>query len=138
MAAALLVGAGVVALLGGEDAGEPPPAECLAAWNEDSLALSDGVHASAAHSYGETLIAFADGDGVIVTDASAGARCAVVFATPKVEFEPAFGVRVFTGGRWIGLADADGVSNDQISAIQRAATETANATLLPDGRLAPG
>ena len=67
---------------------------------------------------------------------TAEARCAVVFASPQVDSEPDFGVRVFDDGRWAGLALVDRVPLEQIETLQREATATANATLLPDGRLA--
>jgi hypothetical protein len=44
-------------------------------------------------------------------------------------------VRVFEDDRWAPLALDGGVGLDRIAAMQRDATATANATLLPDGRL---
>ena len=67
---------------------------------------------------------------------TAEARCAVVFASPQVDSEPDFGVRVFDDGRWVGLALVDRVPLEQIETLQADATATANVTLLPDGRLA--
>jgi hypothetical protein len=131
----------VVAASGGseEEGGSDDP--CLAEWNDDAIARSDGVHAFEAHGYSATLLTRVDAEGEVIAGATGPptpeARCAVVFASPVVDSEPDFGVRVFDQGRWAGLALVDRVPLDQIEAMQQAATATANATLLPDGRLAP-
>ena len=125
----------VVALSGSsDDEGAAVDEECLAAWNGDSLALSDGVHAYTGHGYRATLVTRVDSEGGIT---EAGGRCAVVFAAAQVDREPDFGVRVQDDDRWSGLALADRVPLDEIVAMQRDATATANTTLLPDGRLTP-
>ncbi|MDQ3571874.1 MAG: hypothetical protein M3383_03310 [Actinomycetota bacterium] len=124
LASAVLIGAVIVAMTARPDEAEDVPAECLTAWNEDSLALSDGAHAYAEHGYRETQLTRID------------SRCAVVFAAPNVDFEPAFGVRVLERDRWVALATADELPVDRIEAMQRDATAQSNATLLPDGRLA--
>jgi hypothetical protein len=141
VATAVLVAAVVAVTVSGgsgDDAADDP---CLAEWNDDGLARSDGVHAYTAHGYRATLLTRVGADGELVEDAgdqepSADARCAVVFASPQVDSEPDFGVRVLAADRWQGLAAADGVALDRIAELQRDATETANASLLPDGRLA--
>jgi hypothetical protein len=137
---AVLVAAVVAVAVSGSSDDEAPDDECLLEWNDDALARSDGVHAYTAHGYSATLITRVDPEGNVVEDATgeptADARCAVVFASPQVDYEPEFGVRVLDAGRWTGLALADRVPLDQIAAMQRDATATANATLLPDGRLA--
>lgn len=141
-AAFLLLIAAVVAVAvsggSGDDgvAGDP----CLTEWNDDPIALSDGVHAYDTHTYRATLLTRIDAEGELAPDAlgeapSPQARCAVIFASPKVDAEPDFGVRVLDG-RWTGLVQADRAELDRIAELQRDATETANVTLLPDGRLA--
>jgi hypothetical protein len=143
VAAAVLVAAVVaVAVSGSSDADDgSADEECLTAWNEDSLARSDGAHAYQAHGYRATLVTRVDPDGEVIPEGeiegppSPEQRCAVIFASPQVDFEPDFGVRVFEDGRWAPLALAGGVELDQIAAMQRDATATANFTLLPDGRL---
>jgi hypothetical protein len=143
-AAATVVLVAVVAVVtasggsGGESDSDDP---CLAEWNDDAVARSDGVHAFEAHGYSATLLTRVDQQGQVLADATGpptpDARCAVVFASPVVDSEPEFGVRVLDQGRWAGLALVDRVPLDRIEAMQQDATATANVTLLPDGRLAP-
>ena len=141
-ATAILTAAIVVVVISGSSGEEGPTDRCLAIWNDDAIARSDGVHAYEAHGYRATLLTRVDPQGELVADANAQdeptteARCAVVFASPQVDAEPDFGVRVFDDGRWAGLALVDRVPLEQIETLQREATATANATLLPDGRLA--
>ena len=142
VATAVLVAVVVAAAVSGSSGGDEGPAdECLGAWNDDALARSDGVHAYEAHGYRATLLTRVDGAGELVPDPgiagppSPEQRCAVVFASPQVDSEPDFGVRVLDDGRWAGLALVDRIPLDQIAAMQRDATATANVTLLPDGRL---
>ncbi len=141
-ATAILTAAIVVVVISGSSGEEGADDPCLAIWNDDSLARSDGVHAYEAHGYSATLLTRVDQQGEVVADAqtdgqpTAEARCAVVFASPQVDSEPDFGVRVFDDGRWVGLALVDRVPLEQIETLQADATATANVTLLPDGRLA--
>jgi hypothetical protein len=122
--AALVAVTAAVAISGSGDDQDPLAGDqCLATWNDDPVATSDGTHAYASHGYRDALLSRDDG------------RCLVVFATPRVDFEPDFGVRVYDGGRWTGLAAADNVPLEEIEAMQREATETANANLLPTGLL---
>lgn len=137
-AAGLVAAVVAVALSGGAE--EAAADECLAAWNEDATARSDGVHAYNAHGYRATLLARVDSAGELVTPAEGPPgpeeRCLVVFASPQVDMEPDFGVRVLERGRWTGFAPAEKVPLERVEELQRDATETANVTLLPDGRLA--
>ena len=141
VAAAVLAAVVVAVAVSGSSDDDGPADECLSAWNDDPVALSDGVHAYDAHGYRATLLARVDPDGNVIPDSevegppSQEQRCAAIFASPQVDSEPDFGARVLDEGRWAGLALVDRVPLDQIEALQRDATETANATLLPDGRL---
>lgn len=140
VAAAVLVAVVVaVAVSGSSD--DAAADECLSAWNDDPVALSDGVHAYEAHGYRATLLARVDPGGNVIPESefeglpSQEQRCAAIFASPQVDSEPDFGARVLDEGRWAGLALVDRVPLDQIEALQRDATATANTTLLPDGGL---
>jgi hypothetical protein len=142
VAATVLVAVVVAVAVSGSSSDDDAPAdECLSAWNDDPVALTDGVHAYDAHGYRATLLARVDPDGnVIPEDDVDGApsqdqRCAVIFASPQVDSELDFGVRVEDEERWAGLALVDRIPVDQIEAMQRDATATSNTTLLPDGRL---
>jgi hypothetical protein len=141
IATAVLVAAVVAVTISGGSGDDASNDPCLAEWNDDGLARSDGVHAYTTHGYRATLLTRVGPEGELVEDAggqepTADARCAVVFASPQVDSEPDFGVRVLEGDRWQGLAAADRVALNRIAELQRDATETANVTLLPDGRLA--
>lgn len=142
-AAGLLAILVLVAALAGGGSGPVPIAAddpCLELWNDDPLAGSDGIHAYNEHVYRDARVARVDRDSALVEGSgppSATARCAVVFASPKVDFEPEFGVRVHDGKRWTGLFFSDDVPLAAIESLQRDATGTANARLLPDGRLTP-
>ena len=141
VATAGLVAAVVAFAISGSSGEDAPADPCLTEWNADSIARSDGVHASRAHGYGPTLVTRVAPDGVLIAEADTAAeptpeaRCAVVFASPQVDSEPDFGVRVLDQGRWGGLALTDQVPLDEIERMQQEATETANASLLPDGQL---
>jgi hypothetical protein len=141
VAAAVLGAVVVVVAVSGSSGDDAPADECLSAWNDDPVALSDGVHAYDAHGYRATLLARVDPDGNVIPEGevdgppSQEQRCAAIFASPQVDSELDFGVRVQDEGRWAGLALVDRIPVDQIEVMQRDATETANTTLLPDGRL---
>lgn len=139
-AAVLLVAVVAVAVGGPSSSSDAAAGECLAAWNDDAVARSEGVHAYGTHGYRETLVARVDRDGEILEspdrEPSPDERCAVIFAATEVDDEPEFGVRVHDDGRWHGLALVDRVPLAVIETMQREATGAANATLLPDGRLA--
>ena len=136
---------GIVVATGGSD--EPPAAPtgtCFVAWNDDPVApRQDGIHAYTAHGYRQTLVARIDRDGNIVEDADdelepddPDARCAVIFASPQVDQEPAFGVRVLDDGRWAGLDLAGGTQLEDIESLQAEAVTTSNAVLSANGLLA--
>lgn len=111
------------------------PEDCLTVWNEDPVALQDGRHAYKTHDYRAALLARVSDTGELVEPDASENRCAVVFASPRVDSEPDFGVRVLDRNRWAGLVLTDGVPVSRIEAMQRDATGEANATVLPDGSL---
>ena len=115
--------------------------ECVTAWNDDPVApTSDGTHAYADHLYRDTLVTRVAANGEVLDPEAALEKkgklgCAVIFATTEVLREPDFGVRVYEDGRWIGLPLLVETSQKEIEDIQQAAVESANATLLPTGKL---
>jgi hypothetical protein len=140
---AVIVGI-VLATRGSDEGPAAPTGACFVAWNEDLLApRQDGIHAYAAHGYRQTLVARIDRDGRIVDDADdelepddPDARCAVIFASPQVDEEPDFGVRVFDKGAWTGLALRDGTQLEDIANLQAEAVAISNAQLGSNGLLA--
>jgi hypothetical protein len=142
---------GIVLATRGSD--EPPAAPggtCFVAWNEDPIApRQDGIHAYSAHGYRQTLVTRIDRDGRILEDPDDAlepddpeARCAVIFASPQVDEEPDFGVRVFepnVRGKesgWTGLTLADGTQLEDIARLQAEAVAISNAVLAANGTLA--
>ena len=119
---------------------------CFEAWNEDALApVQDGTHAYSEHGYREALVTRIDREGrpVGLGDDSTppddpAARCAVIFASPQVDEEPDFGVRVYDEGRWTGLVLADETPLREISDLQADAVADANAVLASNGILGAG
>ncbi len=135
----------VVATRGSDDeeASELLAGTCFTAWNDDLVApRQDGIHAYTAHGYRQTLVTRLDQEGETVglgDDAAApddkDARCAVIFASPQVDEEPDFGVRVYDEGRWTGLALTDGTKLEDIARLQAEAVADSNALLLSNGTL---
>ena len=158
LGAALLLAAivSVVVATGGseeDEASELLAATCFTTWNEDLVApRQDGIHAYTAHGYRQTLVTRIDREGEIIglgddttPPDDPEARCAVIFASPQVDQEPDFGVRVFDqdvrgeDSGWTGLSlAADKTPLEQIEALQAEAVSESNALLLSNGTLGPG
>ena len=135
-AALLLAGiVAVVALSGSESSIEPPPAGCLEAWNDDRLAVQDGVHAFTGHDYGPTEVLRFDEEGEPLPAGSENGDCGVVFGAAELDFEPGFSARIYADGRWAPLAIERRVPIKRLEELQQVALDNANATLLPDGTL---
>jgi hypothetical protein len=145
---AVIVGI-VLATRGSDEGPTDPTGTCFVSWNEDPVApRQDGIHAYVAHGYRQTLVARVDRDGQIVEDPDdelppddPDARCAVIFASPQVDEEPDFGVRVFArnvrgaDSGWTGLALADGTQLEDIESLQAEAVAISNALLGSNGLL---
>ncbi len=140
---ALIVGI-VVLTRDSDDPPAAPTGACFVAWNEDPIApRQDGIHAYTTHGYRETLVTRIDRDGQVIPDADdelepddPDAPCAVIFASPQVDDEPDFGVRVFAEGRWTGLSLTRGTELEDIAELQAEAVSISNAVLESDGVLA--
>ncbi len=129
---------GVVVLAGGSDRGRESAGPCLGDWNTSNDAVVEGVHGYSAHGYRSVQVTGVNERGELVDVDAPGARCAVIFAAQKVDFEPDFGVRVKDeqGETWRGLFIDNEIAIDRIAELQREASALANATLLPSGQLA--
>ena len=146
---AMIIGI-VLATRGSDEAPAAPTGACFVAWNEDPIApRQDGIHAYTAHGYRETLVTRLDREGRVVEDSredlapdDPSARCAVIFASPQIDEEPDFGVRVFTKNArgeesaWTGLSLEDGTKLEDIASLQAEAVATSNALLAANGLLA--
>ena len=140
---------GVVLATGGSDDGlATPTGTCFVAWNDDPVApRQDGIHAYTAHGYRQTLVTRLDRQGEIVegdeeqAPDDPNARCAVIFASPQVDEEPDFGVRVYSDNvrgeesGWTGLSLEGGTKLEDIAALQAEAVATSNALLASNGLL---
>jgi hypothetical protein len=130
---------------GGSEEAALPSETCFRAWNEDPLApAQDGIHAFNAHGYRQVLVTRLDREGEVAESRAdelapddPTARCAVVFASPQVDDEPEFGVRVFEEGLWTGLTLPDGPL-ERIAELQSQAVSESNAVLRADGTLSEG
>lgn len=134
-ALALATLVGVVALA--SSSSEPPvaaaPPRCVSLWNSDTKALIVGYHAYHSHSYQEAQV-------VRLTDAGEPDRsgsCSVVFPSATLDSEPGAAAKAYRAGRWAPLSQGGQVSAVRLSELQVEALERANATLGPDGTLAP-
>ena len=111
------------------------PDDCVAAWNSSRTALADGQHALQAHDYSDVLVTRVDREGEVLEPEAEEGRCLVVFAAEEVDFEPDFGVRVYSPSGWAGLYFTDAVPLEEIERIQQDAVGAANARLEDDGTI---
>ena len=127
----------VILLTGGEDEREfaAAPAECVDSWNEDSHALSTGVHNFNSHGYASVQVAYASEDGTEIGSSPVdGGGCVVVFAAQALDPEPVAAAEINLDEEWVPLStNAD---TDTLAQLQSDALGDANARLSEDGRLA--
>ena len=143
---AAIVAVVVVTRGGDEEPSELLSGTCFKAWNDDVVApRQDGIHAYTSHGYRQTLVTRLNAQAEVVglgEDSTAPddpqARCAVIFASPQVDEEPDFGVRVYEDGRWTGLALTDESPLKVIADLQADAVAESNALLASNGTLGEG
>ena len=137
VASAVLIGAVLIFALAGSSGDDipPPDPECMSAWNDDPVAIQDGVHAFTGHQYGPTEVLRFDENGKPEPEGSTVGDCGVVFGAGQLDFEPGFSARVYAQRRWAPLAVERQVPIAELEQLQQEALDNANATLLPDGRL---
>lgn len=121
--------------LGGSSSERGVDDACVSAWNNDQIALQDGIHAHNVHRYRATFVTRVDAEANLLEPDAERGRCAVVFASPRPDRELDFGVRVYEDGRWAGLGLVDGLTIDEVGVMQREAMSRVNATLHADGTL---
>ena len=120
---------------GGEAAAAP--GECLAAWNGDDHALTEGRHARTFHLYDDAQVGYLSreaGEATVSVDAGSG-PCVVVF--PRRDLDPEITYAGFTeqDGRWTPLSSV--VEQAKVAAMQGAALDAVNAKLTERGELVP-
>jgi hypothetical protein len=137
VAGAVVIGAVVIVSLSGSGESDIPPAptECMSAWNDNPVAIQDGVHAYTAHQYGPTEVVYLDRDGRPLPVGETSGDCGVIFGAAELDFEPGFSARIYAERRWGPLAIIREVPIAELEGLQQEALDNANATLLPDGRL---
>lgn len=134
--AALAVLIVVILLTGGEAERtfDPAPDECVTAWNEDSHAVSTGVHNFNSHGYASVQVAYASKDGEEVSSSPvSGGGCIVVFAAQALDPEPVAAAEINVGNSWVPMSTEADV--DRLAELQSNALGDANARLAEDGQL---
>ena len=129
LALALLAGCGGA----GGGGASPEAVACQDSWNDADIALVVGLHAHDGHGIRRALV-----ERVEAPDAKnvrTKSTCLVVFAAERGDKE--FGTLglVFTRFGWSQLFEL-GYSDPELDDLQESASTGANASLLPDGKLA--
>ena len=115
----------------------PPDPECLANWNNDVGAVYVGQHLATAHRYSRVEVLRLADDGGELGPGQTG-RCAVAFAAPGLDPEPQAAAQIYDKGRvWRAVSSLPAGTPERRAALQREASEKANATISADGKLAP-
>lgn len=107
------------------------PAQCVQAWNQDTLAAYVGRHEYGYHRYKQVEILTLSADGRELPMGAPGADCAIVFAnnTLDPEFAAAAVIKKPTG--WFALSRS--ASPNRLADLQSDAKTGYNANLHPDG-----
>lgn len=118
---------------GGAGGGAPAAEACRDSWNGDDIALSVGLHAHDGHGIRRALVERVKAPGA--PNVRTKSTCLVVFAAERGDGE--FGTLglVVTRFGWSQLFEL-GYSDGDLDALQDSASTDANASLLPDGKLA--
>jgi hypothetical protein len=129
----------IVVALGGSGGGDAAPAEapseCLRAWNADPASTSFGTHNySFGHDYRQARVSYRSAPELSESD---DGECTVVFARLSLDQEPFAAGQILEGNKWESLSEIEGVDLNRVSELQGEALASPNASLLPDGRLAP-
>ena len=132
LALGLLVAVLIVVIAGGGgDSGPPADPDCISAWNDDSTAVSLGVHQFDGHGYDLVEVARIDQAG---RRAEAG-DCAVIFAASTLDPEISAAAQIQRQGKWRPLSGEPGITPERLGELQGEATSKVNATLDDDGTL---
>ena len=133
--AVLLLVAGIVVavvLRDSEDA-SAAPAECVEAWNGDRQAVGLGRHQYDDHGYNRVQITRLDPESLVTGEGD----CTVIFPARLLDPEPIAAAMVQRDGRWIPVAELDGVTLPELGELQSGALDAANGSLLRDGQVEP-
>lgn len=127
-------------MLGGCDAGQgsvaAAPSECLESWNAEASSQSFGRHVYNTHESHRAQVAKLEPVDPN-PNVAAGGACAVIFAVPESDIEYGYVGLVTTDYGWALMEELAREDPTALNHIQADASVAANATLLPDGKLAP-
>jgi len=122
---------------GSEDEFAPAPESCVNAWNSSQDAVETGRHNSLSHGYYRVQVAYATPDGAEISESPLeGGECVVVFAAGQLDPEIIAAAEIQEGRNWTALS-AGGADPARLAELQSQAVGAANATLGPDGLIAP-
>ena len=113
-----------------------PPEECLESWNSDATAERFGRHIYNAHETRRTQVAMFEAVEPNPNIPRSGA-CGVIFAIPESDIEYGIAGLVETDLGWASMQELARTDQGAREEIQSEASDGANATLFPDGSLAP-
>lgn len=112
------------------------PSECLERWNAEASSQSFGRHVYNTHESHRAQVAMLE-----PVDANpnveAGGACAVIFAVPESDIEYGYVGLVTTDYGWASMQELAREDPTALDGIQSEASAAANATVFPDGKLAP-
>jgi hypothetical protein len=114
----------------------PPPEECLESWNSDEIAERFGRHIYNSHETRRTQVAVLEPVDPNPNIPSTGG-CAAIFAIPETDIEYGIAGLVETDLGWASMQELARTDPAALERIQSEASDGANATLFPDGSLAP-
>ena len=112
------------------------PAGCLESWNADDTAERFGRHIYNSHDTRRTQVGMFEAVSPNPNVPSGGA-CGVIFAIPASDKEYGIAGLVETNLGWASMQELARTDPAALEQIQADASEAANATLFPDGSLAP-
>lgn len=132
--AALIIA--VAVLSGGEERSfaEAPP-DCVAAWNDDTSAVTLGRHQTSIHGYIDVEVGMLRVDGTDPGAGESGGHCSVVFAAGTLDPEVSAAAQIHRDGSWRPLSDS--AANQTLAELQAQASGSFNARLTPDGTIEP-
>ena len=130
LAAAALAGCGAQA-----ESVVAAPSECLKSWNAESTAQTFGRHVYDLHESHRAQVAVLEAIDPN-PHVAAGGACAVIFAVPESDVEYGYVGLVETDLGWASMQELARDDPAAVDQLQADASESANATVFPDGKLA--
>src|SRR5688572_11051524 len=115
--AVLLLVAGIVVAVVLRDSSEDAsaaPAECVEAWNGDRRAVGLGRHQYSDHGYNRVEITRLDPESLVTGEGD----CTVIFPARLLDPESIAAALVQSDGRWVPVAELEGVTLPELGELQ--------------------